>query len=195
MTALGRLWPALLAAIILCSCSSPSPVLYTISPVSGAEHHSGPKVVSVRQIGLARYLERPQIVRSSENFRLDVLSNDWWGEPLNTMLARVLVQELAQRLPNSTVLNEGGAISSDTPDASVEVNIERLDLNATGQLVLLSQAAVSFRGKGGQVLRSYRFSVTPPSSGPQGEVAAISSAIGQLADGLATTLSSSRPVR
>ena len=34
------------------------------------------------QIGLARYLERSQIVRSSENYRLDVMSNDWWGEPL-----------------------------------------------------------------------------------------------------------------
>ena len=41
----------------------------------------------LRQIGLARYLERSQIVRSSENYRLDVMANDWWGEPLGAMLS------------------------------------------------------------------------------------------------------------
>ena len=41
-----------------------------------------PKVVLVQQIAVAHFLERSQIVRSSENYRLDVMSNDWWGEPL-----------------------------------------------------------------------------------------------------------------
>ena len=30
---------------------------------------------------------------SSENYRLDVMSNDWWGEPLGAMLSRVLTEE------------------------------------------------------------------------------------------------------
>ena len=34
---------------------------------------------------------------------MDVLSNEWWGEPLDTMMSRILVQELNQRLPGSTV--------------------------------------------------------------------------------------------
>ena len=59
----------------------------------------GPKVIVLQQIGLARYLERSQIVRSSENYRLDVMPNDWWGEPLGAMLSRVLIDELSQRLP------------------------------------------------------------------------------------------------
>jgi uncharacterized lipoprotein YmbA len=42
-------------------------------------------------------------VRSSEDFRLDVSGNDWWGEPLDAMMGRVLTQELTQRLPGSTV--------------------------------------------------------------------------------------------
>ena len=72
----------------LAACSSPSPVLYTIAPASGAVQSGGPKVVALQQISLARYLERSQIVRSSENYRLDVMSNDWWGEPLGAMRMR-----------------------------------------------------------------------------------------------------------
>jgi hypothetical protein len=37
-------------------------------------------------------------------------------------------------------------------------------------------------------LRNFRFVVTPPEAGIQGEVNAISIAVGQLADGLATVL-------
>ena len=176
---------ALLAA--LAACSSPNPVLYTIAPVSGAPQTGGPKVVALQQISTARYLERSEIVRSSENYRLDVMSNDWWGEPLSAMLARVLIEELGQRLPQSTVIGESGAVSA-SPDATVELNVQRLDEDAAGHLVLQAQASVSFKGRGTPVLRSFRYVVTPPAAGTEGEVTAISTAVGQLADGLASML-------
>jgi uncharacterized lipoprotein YmbA len=175
----------------LAACSSPSPVLYTIAPVPGRVQTSGPKVVALQQISMARYLERSQIVRSSENYRLDVMSNDWWGEPLSAMLSRVLIEELGQRLPQSTVLGESGAVTA-SPDATIELNLQRLDEDASGNLVLLAQASVSFKKRPGPVLRSFRFAVTPPTPDIQGEVTAISAAIGQLADGLASMLASGR---
>ena len=178
---------ALALAAVLAACSSPSPVLYTIAPVSGAVQNSGPKVVALQQISTARYLERSEIVRSSENYRLDVMSNDWWGEPLSAMLSRVLTEELGQRLPQSTVIGETGAVSA-SPDATIELNIQRLDEDASGNLVLQAQASVSFKGRGPPVLRSFRFVVTPPASGIEAEVTAISTAVGQLADGLASML-------
>ena len=180
LTAAG--WLATLAA-----CSSPNPVLYTIAPVSGTLQSGGPKVVAVQQISTARYLERSEIVRSSENYRLDVMSNDWWGEPLSAMLARVLIEELGQRLPQSTVIGESGAVSA-SPDATVELNVQRLDEDAAGNLILQAQASVSFKGRPGTVLRNFRFVVTPPAAGIEGEVTAISTAVGQLADGLASML-------
>jgi len=96
----------------LAACSSPNPVLYTIAPVQGPVQTSGPKVVALQQISLARYLERSQIVRSSENYRLDVMSNDWWGEPLGAMLSRCVIEELGQRLPQSVVIGESGAVTA-----------------------------------------------------------------------------------
>jgi len=175
----------------LAACSSPSPVLYTIAPVPGRVQTLTPKVVALQQISLARYLERSQIVRSSENYRLDVMSNDWWGEPLSAMLSRVLIEELGQRMPQSTVLGESGAVTA-SPDATIELNLQRLDEDASGNLVLLVQASVSFKRRPGPVLRSFRFVVTPPTPDIQGEVTAISMAVGQLADGLASMLASGR---
>ena len=92
-----RLARAVALALLLATaaCSSPNPNLYTIAPITAASQTGAPKVIALRQIGLARYLERSQIVRSSENYRLDVMANDWWGEPLGAMLVRVLVEELA----------------------------------------------------------------------------------------------------
>jgi uncharacterized lipoprotein YmbA len=169
------------SAALLAACSSPNPVLYTLAPIPGPTQGSPPRVIRLRTIGLARYLERPQIVRSSEDFRLDVMSNDWWGEPLGSMLGRILVAELTQRLPGSTVFLESGAISA-TPDATVEVNIERLDQDASGQLILSAQIAIAGRH---QDTRSVRFAVTPPSAGTTGFASAISTAVGQLADTIA----------
>ena len=177
---------------VLMACSSPNPDLYTIAPVTSATQTGAPKVIELRQIGLARYLERSQIVRSSENYRLDVMSNDWWGEPLGAMLARVLVEELSQRLPQSTVFAETGAVSV-PPDATIELNVSRLDENAAGTLVLQAQAAVTVKARGAPVTRAFRFEVPPPSSDVGGEVAAISNAVGQLADGLATMLTTISP--
>jgi uncharacterized lipoprotein YmbA len=173
--------------IVQIACSSPNPNLYTIAPVPAATQTSAPKVIALRQIGLARYLERSQIVRSSENYRLDVMSNDWWGEPLSAMLARVLTEELSQRFPTSTVYAETGAVSV-SPDATIELNVSRLDQGAAGALVLQAQAAVTVKGRSAPMTRSFRFEVPPPDAGVAGEVAAVSIAVGQLADGLATML-------
>ena len=175
----------------LAACASPNPVLYTIAPVSGTVQNSGPKVVALQQISIARYLERSEIVRSSENYRLDVMSNDWWGEPLGAMLSRVLVEELGQRLPQSTVIGESGAVTA-APDATVELNLQRLDEDSSGNLLLQAQASVSFKGRGAPLLRNFRFAVPPPAPGVPGEVTAISTALGQLADGLAAMLLTGR---
>lgn len=184
-------WPLRIAALALAAalaaCSSPDPVLYTLAPAQGAVYGGGPRVVLLHQIAIAHYLERSQIVRSSENYRLAVLENDWWGEPLPAMLSRVLVEELSQRLPQSIVIADNGAVSA-APDATVEVNIQRLDEDAAGNVVLQAQAAVRFDDRGRPALRSFRFSVPPTAPGVPGEVAAISTALGRLADGIAPML-------
>ena len=171
----------------LAGCGSPNPNLYTIAPISGTPRGAAPKVIVLQQIGLARYLERSQIVRSSENYRLDVSTDDWWGEPLGAMLSRVLLDELGQRLPQSTMIAEGGALSVPS-DATIELNISRLDQDASGNLVLQAQVSASFKARGAPAVQSFRLSVPPPVPGVAGHVAATSTAVAQLADGIAGML-------
>jgi hypothetical protein len=185
-TRIGRRRVLWLLAGLPAACASPNPALYTLAIVPGSTHPTAPPRIELREIALARYLERSQIVRSSEDFRLDVLGNDWWGEPVDAMLSRVLVQELSQRLPSSTVFSENGAITA-TPDATVELNIQRMDEDRSGALLLMAQVAVTGRVT---ITRDVRFSVPPPSPGTPGLVSAISTAVGELADAIAALLAS-----
>jgi uncharacterized protein len=172
------------AAWLLVSCSSPNPALYTLDVPPGPVRRGGPKVIELRSIGLARYLERSQIVRSSENFRLDVLPNDWWGEPLDTMIGRTLARALTQRLPGSTVYSENGAISAE-PDATVQVNVQRLDQDSSGAVRLIAQFAIVRRASD---TRAVTLEIPTRGSTTPDLVAAMSEAIGQLADSIAASL-------
>lgn len=175
--------PALAAA-----CSSSDPVLYTLEMKPGPQFPKSPPVVQVRDIGLARYLDRREIVRSSAGYKLNLAGNDWWGEQLGGMLSRVIVLGLSQRLPSSTVYAEGGAISAD-PNAVLAVNIQRLEPDASGaDIELLAQAAVEFNRPRRTAHRSFR--ITKPIAAPNvgAQVAATSDAVGELTDGLAALL-------
>jgi hypothetical protein len=169
------------------ACSSPEPALYTLPVKPGPEFPRSPPVVQVRDIGLARYLDRREIVRSSADYKLGVASNDWWGEQLGGMLSRVIVLGLSQRLPSSSVYAEGGAISAD-PNAVLAVNIQRLEPDSSGSVELLAQASVEFNRPRRTANRSFRILKPMPAPTVAGQVAATSDAIGELTDGLAALL-------
>ncbi len=166
------------------ACSSPNPSLYVLAPVPGTTYSGAPRVIALRAISIAHYLERSQIVRSSEGYRMDVLANEWWGEPLDTMIGRTLVQELNQRLPGSTVYGDSGAIST-KPGATVEINLQRFDLDRDGALLMVAQIAVD-----GSVTaaRGVSFQVRPADGTTGALVGAMSGATAQLADTVAGML-------
>ena len=172
----------------LAACSSPNPDLYTLAPAPGTPAPGGPATVVLHQVSIARYLERPDIVRSSENFRLEVMANDAWGEPVAPMISRVLADDLSQRLPGTTILNINGAITA-KEDATVEVNVQRMDRDATGALAFVGQASVEpAQSARGVVTRTVRTSVPIASAATAEEVRAMSLAIGRLADEVAEML-------
>lgn len=166
------------------ACSSPNPNLYVLAPVAGPTHGGGPKTIAIRPVSLAHYLERTQIVRSTEGFRIDVLSNDWWGEPLDSMIVRILVQELTQRLPGSTVYADNGAIAVQ-PDVSVEINLQRLDMDSLGAVHLLAQIAVDSHTPRTRVVDT---SIKPADATTRAMVAAMSQCVGQMADAIAAMM-------
>jgi uncharacterized protein len=179
-----------LLAILPAGCASPTPVLYTLDPVPGRALTGGPAVVVLQDVGLAPYLDRKQIVRSSSNYHIDVESNSWWGETFTAMIGRVLTAEIDQRLPGTSVFGESGAVSV-TPDATVAVNITRFDVDETGTVVLSAQIGVTFATSRRHDMSS-GLSFTAPTRSPDigGQVMAMSTALGELADALVRVLAS-----
>ena len=184
-TALSRRHALWLLAALPAACASPNPTLYTLAVVPGPIRTGAPHRIELRAIALPHYLDRLQIVRSTEDFHLDVLGNDWWGEALDAMMSRVLVQELLQRLSGSIVFPENGAISA-APDVSVELNVQRFDADRTGAVLLEAVIAVVH----GQAVatRTVRLTVAPTAAGTGGFVGAMSGATGRLADVIAGML-------
>lgn len=181
---LGRRFLVLAATALPAACSSPNPALYVLAARPGVTRSGAPKSIIVRPIALARYLERSQIVRSTDGYRVDVLPNDWWGEPLDAMILRILVEELSERLPGSSVFADTGAIAAPA-DVAVEVNLQRLDLDSQGTLDLSAQIAADAKTVRS---RGVSLSVRPEDSSTRALVAAMSVAVGQLADAIAALL-------
>jgi uncharacterized lipoprotein YmbA len=174
---------------LLAACRSPPPVLYTILPTPGEARRGGPRTVVVREVMVARYLDRLPIVRSAEDYRLDVSSDDWWGEPLEGMLTRVLVENLAQRLPGASVYASEGAISAPA-DATVAVNLRRLGMTGPAVLTLTAQVAIEYRDpRRRDVTRTESLTVpVQAGSDTRAFVAAASAAVGRLSDSIAALL-------
>jgi uncharacterized lipoprotein YmbA len=189
------LTPLVLAAA---RCASPDPAIYTLRAVPGEARAGGPSAVKIARPGLAGYLDRSEIVRDSAANRLALRSGERWGEPLGDMIGRVLAEDLAQRMTGSSVFTEAGSISVD-PAATIEVDIQRFDLDAGGTVVLLAQVAVE-PGRSHDPLgtRSIRLTLPPASDSTSDLVGAMSKLLGQLADqiaGMALTLAPARVAR
>ena len=195
----------LLPLLLIGGCASPSPDLYSLEPRPGAVHAgpapadgragpqaSGRQVIVVRGFGLPRYLEREEIVRAAGGARLRVAGNDWWGEPLRVMLRRVLVADLAQRLPGADVLADDGPIAAH-PDAEVEVEVQRFDRDAGGvdlggPVLLDGYAAITRPAPGpgrARTLDRLHLAVPTAAGTTKAQVDAMSTALGQVADAVA----------
>ena len=174
------------------ACASPDVAYYTLAAVPGAPRRGGPAQVELRRPGLAGYLDRPEIVRSSSPYSLRVTSLERWGEPLGDLFARILAEDLNNRLPGSSVFTSTGSITAEA-DATVEMDIQRFDADPSGQVVLLAQVAVSRgRARATAATRVVRLLVQPAGPGTANLVAAMSAALGQLADALAAMLQGSK---
>jgi uncharacterized lipoprotein YmbA len=174
------------APLLLAGCASPEPAYFTLAARPGAPQPGGLRLVELRRIGLAGYLDRPEIVRTSADYRLHLGAGERWGEPLGALVARVLAEDLNTRLPGTSVFTASGSISAE-PEATVELDLQRFDADATGQVVLLAQVAVT-RGRARPAARTVRLTVTPAGPSTTDLVMALSTALAQLADQIAPML-------
>ena len=182
----------LLLPLLMAGCASPDPLYFTLAARPGTASIGGPRLVELRRIGLAGYLDRSEIVRTNSDYRLRIADGERWGEPLGGLVARVLAEDLTTRLPGSSVFTSAGSISA-SPDATLELDIQRLDADQSGQVVLLVQVVVTHSGVHAASAQTIRLVVAPTGPATVDYVAAISTALGQLADRIVPLLLATAP--
>ncbi len=188
----------LLFAAWVAGCSSPPVSLYTLAMVPGTPGAITASRVELRRVGLAGYLDRPEIVRSAADYRLQLNEQDRWGEPLGGMIGRVLTEDLLQRLPGTAVYSDTGAITA-RADLVLEVDVQRFDTDPDGAVVLVAQIGIRHDdGHGPTLAETLRVAVPAGGAGAAaradtgaqvgGQVGAMSVALGQFADQVASRL-------
>jgi hypothetical protein len=183
--------PFLLLPALLAACTSPPVSYYTLQPRSGRTLPAVPGRMELRRIGLAAYLDRPGLVRDGADYKIEVSETERWAEPLGRMIGRLLTEELLDRLPDLTISAETGAITTD-PDLVVEIDISRFEADATGAVVLLAQVSLrQERGNHPAIARTLHLT-RPAGTGTEAQIAAMSDALGDLADHIAAMVAAAR---
>ena len=134
----------LLLALLVAGCAGSPPVnLYTLSAVGLPSTDirvppSTPAVVAVGPVILPDYIDRPQIVTRKSAYQLELAAYDHWAAPLYDMLPRVLVEDLALRLPSDRVV-AFPQIGDASFDYRVAIDVSRFDVDATGAATLAAR--------------------------------------------------------
>jgi uncharacterized protein len=181
------LWVA--AAALLAGCAaSPSPRLFLLAaaPSRAPATADFAGTVALKKVEIPAYLDRPQLVRLSDPYELQLSELDRWGEGTHEMVTRVLASNLGQRLPASQVFADSGTLSVPA-QIVLEVDINRFDAEPSGAVVLAGQWVV----RHGEALRGIDAAtvrVEGTSAAPSALVAAMSEALGGFADHIAASI-------
>jgi uncharacterized lipoprotein YmbA len=151
-----------------------------------------PRRVELREVGLARYLDRAEIVRGGGSTKLDISSDTRWAEPIGDMVTRVLAENLNQRLPGTTVAPERSSLGGE-PDTVAEAEITRFEADSASRVVLRGRFSVRRLGTGSTTLeREFEETLPLESTSTDALARGMSAALGILADRMAEALAGLR---
>jgi len=175
-------WIGSVLLLALAGCSSPDNKYFTLSTEGGAAPASTvvTRTVSVDEVTIPSYLDRPQIVIRKDATQADLHEYERWLEPLDNMLRRVLSADLTARLGAGHVLDRP---AKDT--TLIAVTIDEFGQDGD-RVVLRGQWTVKMAGKDGPGV-SHSFSREEPLGKVETPdmVAAMSRLVGGLADEIA----------
>jgi uncharacterized protein len=175
-------------------CSATTTRFYTLSKVApaglpaGAEPVAPSVVIAIGPVSLPDYVDRAQIVVRDSPYAIRPAPFDQWAGPLADMLPRVLVGNLAERLPADRLV-PFPQVSLPTFDYRLAVSITQFDVSSTGEAVVAASWQVRQRADGSVlVARDSTAHATARSPGFEDRVAALSQALGDLSNEMAGAL-------
>jgi len=180
---------------IIAGCAStPSSRFYVLSPLSDAERSheavQGPRgtVVGLGPVVFPEYLDRPHIVTRVGGSELTVAEFDYWAEPLDKSVPRVLAENLSTLLRRDDIIVLPWSIAANAK-YRVMVAITRLDGAVGGDVVLTAAWGVrQERDKVPVVARKMTLSAPTDAPGYQGLVSAHNRVLADLSREIANAL-------
>lgn len=183
--------PILVGVLALAGCAAAPPVTYLhLAPVrGGVVAASAGQPVAVANVNMPPSLDRLALTTETSGSTLGIDQNANWAAPLDGMATRVLAQNLAARLPGTTIVMPGEVMPRSGVRV-VHVNVLRFlpVAGPSGEHVALD-AGWQVLSPTGAILRSgqSQFSV-PTAPGAAAEAEAMSTALGELSDRIAAAL-------
>lgn len=182
------------AVALLAACgTSPQTRYFTLSvvpgtvvPGSGPATASVPSPVTVAAVNVPASLDRDSMVRRTGPTTVEVSDRDRWVAPLDSMVRRVLSEDLTTRLP------EGAVVLPDSPSpphtASIVVSIGQFELDPRGKVVLKGSWSVLKDGGMPELRRDVALETSARGGDGSAQAEGMSELLGQLATQIATAL-------
>lgn len=166
----GKLLPLAAVLLLLGACASSPPTrFYTLSDTPGeAAAPAGASQVLITVVSIPGEIDRPELVRRVGPNQLSVAELDRWAAPLDDTIRRVLVDDIARRVP--------GAVS---PPRLVAVDVREFYGDASCNVTLRAVWALKQTG-----VEPATEEIRVPASGacPATLADTMSTALGQLSD-------------
>ncbi len=179
----------LAATAALAGCAGAPPTqYYRLATLPGRPYPSAALQIGVRSIGIPGYLNQDNIARPAGGNQFASFANALWAASLAGMLQAVMAQNLAQRLPDATVIATGGAIGA--PAALfIEIDILRFDPDPSGNIALVAQIAIrAATGAPDWRIQTFSGQLMPAGPQPADIVAAMTSLWAKAADQIASRI-------
>lgn len=190
----NRLLPLLLLLTLPGCASSPPTRFFALDPTPAAGPTAGGAgmPLKVDAVHIPPALDRESMVRGESDNQLQISSQDRWAGDLAEMIRRVLTQDLSQRLPSGMVI----APESPAPPSARGLVVDVLTFQPqAGDVVLDADWTVLQGTQSNPVLRRSVHLTVPAASSAQAEAQAMSTLLGQLADGIAHEVGSGQAER
>lgn len=185
---LYRLIPLLAALAVTACASSPPTRYYALEPVAagGSPHQASGTPVKIDAVHIPPALDRSSMLRGESANRLVISSRDEWAGDLGEMIRRVLTQDLSERLPSGMVI---APHSPAPPDArGIVVDILTFQPQGSGEVTLDAAWTLLQGTQSNPVLRRTVHLRTSAAASADGEAAAMSTLLGELADRMAPAI-------
>jgi uncharacterized lipoprotein YmbA len=194
---------AALAAATLTGCGSSPPLRYyaldAVAPVGGATHPAMSAPIRIRHISLPHEMDHLGLTHHLGPTQFAISDTDQWSAPLATLIQETVTRNLGERLGYDQVVAPDALPVAPHPAAEqpgvhvstqAALDLDFVSLSADDACGITAQVSWTLSVPNGAARHGTAALTAPASTCPAGLPAALSAALGNLADQLIQQLSS-----